>query len=211
MAKLHGIKEHLDHHLYDTVMVEEASSYRLFGGEGRGDRWLTNMREPYQLQDPFSVLGLGLRLLGLTRDEEDSLLDFFRVELWINDLPRCDVSGRLLSLQRTTLENWLELRAVFLQPVIQKLAVKHNYEQPVVTPEDVQVAMDWLLQLQLPDGQEVTWEEPSIPWQGYQLRLPLIIPVRQTFFVELDVHPTLLKRWKGQAQVTLFGIRTRDL
>lgn len=102
MARIYGIKEKRDKIFYDTNAVEPNQEIRFFGNKNIGDKFLTNMYVGNQLtQDQTYVcLGIGMRLIGEPREQEDLLLDHLHVEFLLGDRTTWDGIGPHLSMLR---------------------------------------------------------------------------------------------------------------
>lgn len=103
MPRLHGVLERNDHVLFDTHRMEPGQVIRAFGADcPLGDGSRTNMRLPgYMAADQtLTILAIGLRIVGTTRDQEDPLLDHFRARLLLNGREYGPWPGSLLSTLR---------------------------------------------------------------------------------------------------------------
>lgn len=92
--------EHIDEIYYDTHTINLGSHISFFGNENIGDRHLTNLIIANQLNDKAIIFSLGVRLMGLTRDQEDPLLDHLLVSIEAGPRLHGPFPGNLLSTFR---------------------------------------------------------------------------------------------------------------
>jgi hypothetical protein len=110
----------------------------------------------------YKLLALGLRLLNLTREQEDGLLDHFIVTPILGDRPYGERPGSLLSTMR------------------------HTLEDETVDPDNA-----------------------LLTTPGYILLMPIIVPVRMQFWVDVEVKAPLPRT--VSARVLTFGCSVRGV
>ena len=83
MPRFYGVRERRDKCFYDTHIMEPGQELRFMGYPDCqvGEYHRTNMEVVGQLASDQTaiIFAIGLRLIGLSRDEEDLLLDHFMV------------------------------------------------------------------------------------------------------------------------------------
>jgi hypothetical protein len=219
MAQLRGVRETLAAVWYDTMVFDgmERGVTRLFGNAHVGDAELSNLQIAGQLGPggPSIVRALGLRIPYTTRDEEDVLLDHFRVRPVMGDKPYGDYHGSLLSTGRNfAFEDWVTLRIQILYPDIRQKAKDGDCPIEVNDLESAAVALDWMLDR----GEEIEAEIPQLP--GYQFGRPIVVPTRQGFYAEVACAriDELRATWQSfeknvplMARVSFLGLLTREV
>ena len=102
MPRLHGCVERRDKCYYDTHTMEPGQELRFMRDCKIGEYHHTNMEVRGQLVSDQTVFifAVGLRLIGLSRDEEDLLLDHFIVTPCIGDHPFGPYPGSVCSTLR---------------------------------------------------------------------------------------------------------------
>lgn len=179
--------ERRDRVLYDTHKVWPGREERFFGNANVGDRTKTNMQLGNCLASDktFTIMAIGVRLLGKTRDQEDLLLDYLRSELVIGDKPYCDDLGPRYSM----------LRRADTQESLKRLEKE--------TQTEIDLASDWV------ESRAKTLEDLPVFLLGYQLAAPLVIPIRQSF--NFTVSPGKETPEVLDVRVHLFGLETRQV
>jgi len=103
MPRVHGVRERRDKTFYDTHSIHAGRErVRFFGNKNIGDYFLTNMHVGNQLaqEQTYVCLGIGMRLIGEPREQEDLLLDHLLVTVIVGDKPQWDGIGPHLSMLR---------------------------------------------------------------------------------------------------------------
>jgi hypothetical protein len=217
--RLHNIRWRYDAAWYDTsVDHRPGQTVPLFGDENIGNEWLTNLTHASQLShdDTAVVCGVGLRIPHATIDEEDRLLDYFRVRLWSGResnntyrmlAPWC---GADLSTLRRHVENPDLLSAATIWPRIRWVARQNDCPFEIKDAETCLAAMDWLEENS--DARRggraingVTQREQL----GYRLVVPIVVAVRQPMGVIVAASPDLPE--PKTVRVTLFGVGSKDV
>ncbi len=186
MPRLHGMRERRDHVHFDTHAMEPGQTIRGVFGEDCAvdDPQRTNMVRPHFLVDDMTcrVFAFGLRLLGKTRDEEDVLLDFITFKPFVGDRRYGPYPGSLCSTLRFVNED----EEIHINDVAEAGAAAAAAEQRGVS-DDIRTRL-------LP---------------GYILQSPIVVPVRQTFRVELAAADALPEAVIARAM--LFTLLVRDI
>lgn len=171
--------------LYDTHKVWPGQRTCYFGNTNVGDRTKTNMQIGNCLASDrtFTIMAIGVRLLGKTRAQEDLLLDYLHSELVIGDKPYEDNLGSRYSM----------LRRADSQKSLEQL------EEETQTKFDL--TTDWV------EANDKNKDNLPAFLVGYSLATPLVIPIRQSF--SFAIHPGKETPEVLDVRVHLFGLQTR--
>lgn len=149
MARVGPLRERFDAPFFDTATVQDR--WRFFrDGHSRDapDRAVTNLRQGI-LQNEFMACGLGFRLLGVSRQEEELALDFMKLTLVVNDRPYGPYPAGLCSTFRMCLED--EDPGLDVRP----MSPGYNFLSAVILPRKVRV------EVHLGIDRGALWKEPS--------------------------------------------------
>lgn len=101
MPNIHEIREKRDKSFYDTADIGPGQAMSLFANKTLEDIFKTNMeRDGFVPGTSYLVWGIGIRLIGKTREQEDLLLDHIRLVFKINDRHMYDMVGPQASILR---------------------------------------------------------------------------------------------------------------
>ena len=97
MPRIHGVRERRDKIWYDTCLVRPntINPVRFFTTANIGDIHKTNLQVAgsFSTDQTYIAMGIGARLLGKTRAEEDLLLDHIHIQFVMGDMPQHDIMG----------------------------------------------------------------------------------------------------------------------
>jgi len=238
MPRIAGIKERRDHAVYDTNLVEPGQVARFFGNAHIGLRHLTNLQVANQFtQDQtYVMLGVGLRCVGKTYEEEMLLLDHLHLRLEVGDKPMFEGVGQHLSMLRDvyTQEEADKLKKAYddAEKFCQNGVTQHEYREfyapRKLGPNEVYMDPTRIYgQHPYRDAGKFSEEDkiylckhcnhqmgtqpkyPPTRCVCYLLARPIVIPVRQCFRAE--VSATKFIRETVAVRVHLFGLQTRDV
>lgn len=200
MPRISGVKERRDKIWYDTNAIEPGQgkrswvdAVRFFGNKNIGDDFLTNLQcaGTFGSDSTYICLGIGVRLIGEPREQEDLLLDHLRFSLVVGDHNLWDGMGPHLSM----------LRHVYTKEEIEQYM--RLVDEP---PTEEQTTSPW--QKYKPGEIHRTKLPPHRP-PAYLFGRAIVIPVRQHVSVTAQSSDYLPRA--VVARVHLFGLQTRDI
>jgi hypothetical protein len=139
MARVKGIRERREKSWYDTHVLEAGQTLAFFGKDAVvGDLFRTNMHAVGNLPPSYGyiILGIGARLIGKSRDQEDLLLDHLHFTIVVGDRPIFDAIGPHLSMLRHyyTEEEMLRMKAYLDAEGTRAIRPCYILARPIVIP-----------------------------------------------------------------------------